>query len=101
MIIYNVTVKIDPSIEREWISWMKEEHIPDVLATGKFTESRFVRLLEVDESEGPTFSIQYSANSRGDYDDYIANYSADMRKKGTDRWGNLFIAFRTVMQVVE
>lgn len=101
MIIYNVTVKLDPSIEAEWISWMKDEHIPDVLGTGKFTESRFVRLLDVDESEGPTFAVQYTAKSREDYDVYIAEYSADMRKKGTDRWGNLFIAFRTVMQVVE
>ncbi|MFY8045434.1 MAG: DUF4286 family protein, partial [Chitinophagaceae bacterium] len=43
MFIYNVTVKIDPSIEADWIQWMKEEHIPEVLATGKFFESRFVR----------------------------------------------------------
>jgi hypothetical protein len=101
MFIYNVTVKIDSSIESDWIKWMKEEHIPEVLATGKFFESRFVRLVDVDESEGPTFAAQYTARTKDDYEDYIAHFSPELRKKGLDRWGNLFIAFRTVMQVVE
>ena len=101
MFIYNVTVKIDPSIEADWIKWMKEEHIPEVLATGFFFESRFVRLLDVDESEGPTFAVQYTARTKADYENYIAHFSPELRKKGLDRWGNLFIAFRTVMQVVE
>ncbi|MFO0414738.1 MAG: DUF4286 family protein [Bacteroidota bacterium] len=101
MFIYNVTVKIDPTIEADWIKWMKEEHIPEVLATGKFFESRFVRLIDVDESEGPTFAAQYTARTKEDYEDYISHFSPELRKKGLDRWGNLFIAFRTVMQVVE
>ena len=101
MFIYNVTVKIDPTIEADWIKWMKEEHIPEVLATGKFFESRFVRLIDVDESEGPTFAAQYTARTKEDYEDYITHFSPGLRKKGLDRWGNLFIAFRTVMQVVE
>ena len=31
---------------------------------------------------------------------YIEKFSESMRKKGTNKWGNQFIAFRTVMQVV-
>ena len=35
MYIYNVTTNIDESVHDEWLHWMKEIHIPDVLATGK------------------------------------------------------------------
>jgi hypothetical protein len=33
MIVYNVTVNIDGAVEQEWLKWMKEVHIPEVLAT--------------------------------------------------------------------
>ncbi len=36
MILYNVTVALDPAIETEWLAWMQQEHIPEVMATGCF-----------------------------------------------------------------
>jgi len=101
MIIYNVTIKINHSIVTEWLSWMNQEHIPEMIATGCFTHATFLQLLETDESEGLTFAVQYHAKSKSDYNRYIENYAPVMRKKSTDRWGDQFIAFRTVMQIVQ
>ncbi len=38
---------------------MKQEHIPEIMATGLFHDYRFCRLLEQDDSDGPTYTIQY------------------------------------------
>ncbi|MBT6516091.1 MAG: DUF4286 family protein, partial [Crocinitomicaceae bacterium] len=38
MIVYSVTVKVNQEIEENWLRWMKEVHIPDVMATGFFLE---------------------------------------------------------------
>jgi len=100
MLIYNVTIKVDASIATAWIPWLKEEHVPEVLGTGCFTKAVIMQLLEVDDSEGPTFAIQYFAESRSQYDDYIEKFAGIMRQKSFDQWGNKFIAFRSVMQVV-
>jgi len=100
MIIYNVTIKVDASIATEWLLWLKEVHIPEVMETGCFTGSRIMQLLEVDESEGPTFAIQYFAESKAIYNLYIEKFAGLMRQKSFDKWGNKFIAFRSVMQVV-
>src|SRR6186713_2753166 len=100
MIIYNVTIKIQRSITDAWLQWLKEEHIPDVIQTGCFTHAVILRLLEVDETDGPTFAVQYFAESKGLYNNYIQNHAAAMRQKGYDKWGDQFIAFRSVMQVV-
>ena len=27
MIIYNVTIKLDPEIHEDWLSWMRRHHI--------------------------------------------------------------------------
>ena len=56
--------------------------------------------MEVDETDGPTYAIQYHAESKALYNRYIDKFSDDMRKKSIDKWGNQFIAFRSVMQVV-
>ena len=100
MFIYNITLKIDWSIEKDWLTWMKEEHMPEVLATGCFEKSQLLRLIEVDETDGPTFAAQYTAASREAYDRFISNYAPLLRQKSFDKWGNRFVAFRSVMEVV-
>lgn len=100
-VIYNVTVKVDASIANEWLKWLLEEHIPEIMQTGCFTDKRVVRLLEVDDSEGPTYAIQYSADSKADYNHYIAVHSQRLQKGSYDKWGDRFIVFRSVMEVVE
>jgi hypothetical protein len=100
MLIYNVTIKITDSIHHEWLTWMKEKHIPEVLGKNCFTECRMVRLLDIDDSDGPTYAMQYSANTREDYERYIEVYSPSLRKDLIDKWGNNFVAFRSLMEVV-
>lgn len=101
MILYNVTVKTDHSIAEAWLQWMKEEHIPEILATGCFTKASILRLLEVDDSEGPTHAVQYFAESKANYNRYLDKFAAELRKKAFQKWGEKFIAFRSVMQVVD
>jgi len=100
MIIYNVTTKVDKDIQEEWLIWLKEEHITDVLNTGCFTKANILRLLETDDTEGPTYAIQYYGESKALYNLYIEKYATLVRQKSIDKWGGQFIAFRSVMQIV-
>src|SRR6478672_8288706 len=100
MIVYNVTVKTEHSIAADWLEWIKEEHIPEIIGTGCFSHAHVLQLLEVDDTEGPTYAVQYFADSKALYNRYIEKYADKMRAKAMEKWGNKFIAFRTVMQVV-
>ena len=100
MFLYNVTVKVHDSISTTWLQWLKEDHVPEVLETGCFTYARICRLLEVDDSEGPTFSIQYTAETKSDYNRYINIHAEGLRNKSFEKWGDQFIAFRSLMQIV-
>ena len=100
MLVYNVTVKIIPAIEGDWVRWMKQEHIPDILATGHFYEGKLCRLLDQDESEGITYVAQYFTETEEKYRRYLQENAPDLRKKSFEKWGDQFIAFRTVMKIV-
>jgi Domain of unknown function (DUF4286) len=98
--IYNVTIKVDASIKDEWLKWLKEVHLPEVINTGCFISATILQLLETDISEDSTFAIQYQAESKAQYNRYIEQHSATMRQRSFDRWGDKFIAFRSLLQVV-
>lgn len=100
MIVYNITIKVLPGIEAEWIKWQKEEHIPDIMSSGNFVDYKFYKLLDEDE-EGITFIIQYFASSLKNYQKYIDKTAPKLREKAIQKWGDRFIAFRTVMQAVD
>ena len=99
-IIYNVTTQVAGNIATSWLQWLKQEHIPDIIATGCFTNATILRLIEVDETPGPTYAIQYHAESKALYNRYIEAFAEEMRKKAIAKWGDQFIAFRSVLQVV-
>ena len=100
MILYNVTIKIDPEIKEEWLAWMKGKHIPDVMATGHFINYRLCRLLEQGEEEGETFVIQYECESLHKYNHYILHHAPSLRDEHNLLFKEHFIAFRTVMEVL-
>lgn len=101
MLIYNVTVKVDWSIHDEWVQWMLNEHLPEMINTSCFTNAKLLRLLETEEDDGPTYAAQYFAANRSDYDRYIKDHAPATRKKYTKKWGDNVLAFRSLMQVVE
>lgn len=98
MVVYNVTIKVESSIAEEWVQWMRTEHMPELKNTGLFFNYHLYRLLEQDEAEGITYVAQYFCNTINDYNRYISEYAQLMRDKGFERFGNRFIAFRTVME---
>lgn len=100
MIIYNVTIKLQAGIHSPWLAWMQQEHIPAVVATGCFENAKLLRLLDIDDEEGPTYAVQYFAAARADYDRYIEKFAAEMREESFRKWGDSFIAFRSIMEVV-
>ena len=100
MIVYNVTTKVTHAINKDWLQWMKEEHIPELINTGCFTHATIAQLLETDDSEGPTYAVQYFAESKSQYNNFIEKFAPQLRQKALAKWGDQFIAFRSVMQVI-
>nr|WP_299382759.1 DUF4286 family protein [Allomuricauda sp.] len=100
MIIYNVTINIDENVHDEWLVWMRDKHVPDMLATGKFTHAKMAKVLVEEEMGGITYSIQYTAQDRATLDSYYKEDAERLRADGQKRFANKFVAFRTELEVI-
>mgnify|MGYP000058834913 FL=1 len=100
MIIYNVTVNIEESVEQEWLQWMKDTHIPDVMKTGMFLSSKMTLVLVEEQMGGKTYSIQYTCKNKETLDEYEQNYAPALQKDHNDKYQGKFVAFRTLLEVI-
>lgn len=101
MIIYNVTINVESDIHDEWLHWMKEKHIPDVMNTGKFMEYKICKILTKQEGEtGETYAIQYTCKNMQDYEDYQKNFAPQLQAEHSERYKNKFVAFRTLLELI-
>lgn len=101
MIIYNVTVKIESSIHDDWLQWMTQKHIQDVMDTGLFTDAQIRRLLIDHEDGDTTYSIQYRLKSMDDLQQYQDQHAKRLQAEHTERYKGKYVAFRTLMEEIQ
>jgi hypothetical protein len=99
MILYNVTMSLDPAIHEDWLAWVQATHIPDVLATGLFSGYRLVRILNEEEG-GVTYSIQYFCADLATYERYRTEFAPKLQADTKRRYDGRYAAFRTLLEVV-
>ena len=100
MIVYNVTVSLaDESIHHEWLQWMKEIHIPQVMQTGMFADSKMMRVLN-EENDGVTYAIQYRCESLASYERYRTMFAPALQAETARKYGDKVLAFRTLLEEV-
>lgn len=99
MYIYNVTINIQEESHDQWLDWMKQEHIPEMLKTGKFSKALMTRVLVNEEMGGITYSVQYFTHSKELLHKYYEENAPEMQTKSKVFDGK-FVVFRTELEVV-
>ncbi len=100
MVLYNVTVGIDPDIEKEWLEWMKSAHIPAVMATDMFKEFKIFKVLSQEEEETVSYSVQYFAEHVDMVVKYLNEFAPPLVEEHRQRYQNKHVAFRTLLEQV-
>ena len=100
MIIYNVTTNIHESVHNQWLQWMQQEHIPEILATGKFSSARIVKVLIEEEMGGTTYSVQYTTDSKLTLEKYYQEDAPKLREKAIKLFGDKMLSFRTELELI-
>ena len=93
MLIYEVTATVDASARSEFEKFMAERHIPDVLATGKFTAAFFAG------SDG-IYRVGYHCDSRENLDAYMADHAYRLRSEVAERFPSGIVLSRQVLDII-
>jgi len=101
MCIYNTSTKVDYSIINKWLQWQMKIYIPEVMATGFFTEHRFYKLLDHDDNEGAIYVTQFLMPSKEDYQQYLQQRAPELQQKTLEEWGDKIVSFSTLLQNVQ
>jgi hypothetical protein len=97
MVIYNVTCTVEPAIAEEWVQWMQNTHIPEVMATGMFLHCEMMRVMSEQAGEF-TYAVQYRCESHEKLAEYRQIHAPELMKKTGDKYGQKVLAFRTVLE---
>ena len=100
MILYNITINIHESVHDQWMQWMQEKHINDVLATGKFSSARMVKVLIEEEMGGTTYSLQFTTVNKETLQRYYDEDAPRLREEGLRLFGDKMLAFRTELELI-
>lgn len=97
MIIYNVTTILEESIEQDYLDYMKDIHMPEVMASGAFSTCNLLKLTEPD-NEGVTYCAQYITDDIQKLNQYRANISPKLQEDFKQKFNNHYVAFRSVLE---
>jgi hypothetical protein len=100
MLIYNITTKVLHQIATGWLDWVRDEYIPQAMASGCVSSARILRLEDAEDEDGPTFAIQLEIPDRKAFETYLQNHAEVAVQQSFARWGNQFITFKSVLSVV-
>ncbi|WP_421941412.1 DUF4286 family protein [Pedobacter sp.] len=99
MLLYNVTLILEDSVAEEWLQWMQEVHIPQVMGTGMFVSHRLLKVVD-SPNEGVTYCAQYVVDNLSLYNEYQDKYAPELQAELNERYKNRFVAYRTLMEFV-
>jgi hypothetical protein len=99
MIIYNVTLSINPELETEILTWLVDEHIPEVMNTGLFDSQSMYKVVEnhVDRHHN-SYAVQYTLSSWDKVDTYVEKHAEGLKDKTKEKYGENLLAFRTFLE---
>lgn len=102
MIVYNVTINVPNDLVENWLEWMKNEHIIDVISTACFHDYRIwkIHTEKIENDESTNYSVQYFARTMELYDEYINHHATKLRDKTKQKFGDRLLAFRTLLEEV-
>lgn len=82
MVIYEVTADVDPAGIAKYEAYMRDRHIPDVLATGCFLSATIARSIP------GRYRIRYIARNMDILDRYLGTYSDQFREDFAEHLGS-------------
>lgn len=100
MLIYNTTFQVDDDVRENFLIWIKESYIPEVLKHGALKMPRICRILS-HRDEGSVYSLQWEVENSGLLHSWHLEQGVRLNEELTKLFKDKVIGFPTLMEVIE
>lgn len=100
MVLYNLTIIVDETVNEEWQSWVKTAFIPKISETNLFISHRLLKVLN-SPNEGITYCLQFVADNPGKYETFASDHASAIMGLHTQKFGNKCLSFSSLMEYME
>ncbi len=100
MVIYNITIKVDWSIHNDFKLWIEEEVLLESKNIESVQNSKFLKLLDVDTSDGMTYCLQHYFNDLQEYNQYKMADDLNFKQRLAAKYKDKLVLFASVLSEV-
>lgn len=100
MLVYNTTFQVDTDVESNFIIWIKEVYIHEVLKAGMLSSPRLCKILS-HLDEGSSFSLQWEVENSTILHRWHMEHGAKLNDQIQQLFKDKVIGFPTLMELME
>ncbi|MFN8239057.1 MAG: DUF4286 family protein [Chitinophagales bacterium] len=101
MLIYSVHITLEQAAETEWLEYMQQKHLNDVMATDCFVSCQMLKQTDFISDNTVEYVIQYSANTMEKLQHYLDEHAMRLRQDVVIHFGSRFSAERRIYEVLK
>jgi hypothetical protein len=100
MIVYNETLIVEEASYPDWLQYMREVHIPGIMATGLFDSYRVLSVID-SPNEGVTTCIQYNTDNEERFALFYNQHLQAFHIAHNDIYEGKFVMYNTTMESID
>ena len=99
MVIYNVTSHVESSVEKSWLNWIKETHLPEMIATKKFKAAKIFKIISKNV-KGVSYTAPHYSYDKKSLKQYQNCFAAKLREDDVNKFGDPILSFRIELELI-
>ncbi len=102
MLIYSITTNLRKDLEKEWLDWMVNFHIPNVMAAGYFSGRKIFKvLIPSGVTDEVTYVVQYECESLEKYLKYSETEAPRLQEEFKSKFVGKAVTARSIMELLD
>lgn len=98
--LYNVTMQVNKQMENQYMEWLQQLYIPEVMDSGFFTKYQLLKIIS-DAPEDTTYAVQFITPSIEKFQEFENQFLDRMLGFIVEIWNNEVLYFTTSMEIVK
>lgn len=101
MLIFNITFLVSDNSRDKWLDWVKAQHIPFMISSGYFSKPQIAKVLNNEEQEGTSYSVQYHTDNMSNLEKWQVSYAKKLQDDCTANFGEEVLFFATALELLQ